>query len=338
MNGRPITIRELAKRLQVSDATVSLALRNHRSISPATRERVQAMAKKLNYRGNVLVSALLAQVRRGRVSGNNEVVAILICDNEVRMAPSVEEGVRAASARAEELGLKLQIFPIGSSGEHASSVDRVLHARGIRGVVMAPVPVSLPKLHINWDRYAWITIGYSFQQQNMHRVAHAHFTGVMTCYRELRARGYENIGFVLRQEDDLRAQHFWQAAARCAPHILGGKVVPPLMFKNIEESGRFTRWYARHRLDAVIGNYPDPAAEWIDQASGDAVYASLDLHYESSKPGIRQSWNGIFCTAIDQLAVQLTQNEHGLTASPRTTLVEGYWEPGSLVEKVVTAG
>ena len=312
----------------MSDATVSMALRNHRSISPATRERVQAMARKLNYRGNVLVSALLTQVRRGRVRGTNEVVAMLIAASEVCMTPGVAEGVRAAATRAEELGLKLQVFPIGPAGEQASSVDRMLHARGIRGVVMGPMPVSLLQLHMEWDRYAWIAIGYSFQQQSMHRVAHAHFAGAMTCYRELRAGGCRSIGYVLTRDDDMRALHFWQAAARSAPHIEGGKAVAPLMLEEGEGPGRFERWYARHRLDAVIGNYPDFAAGWIDSADGDAVYASLDLHHESSWPGIRQSVGRYFSTAIDQLAAQLTRNEHGLADSPRTTLVEGCWEVG----------
>lgn len=49
---KPPTIKEIAKRLNISVSTVSRALHNHKSIGLRTRMRVQELAKELNYEPN----------------------------------------------------------------------------------------------------------------------------------------------------------------------------------------------------------------------------------------------------------------------------------------------
>src|SRR5271156_4042643 len=53
---KPVTLKTLAEYLDLSPATISIVLNNSpfaKSISPATRERVQAAAKKFEYRPNL---------------------------------------------------------------------------------------------------------------------------------------------------------------------------------------------------------------------------------------------------------------------------------------------
>src|SRR5689334_25170058 len=52
MEQKPATIKEIAKRLNVSVSTVSRALHNHSSIGQKTKLQVQKMAKELNYEPN----------------------------------------------------------------------------------------------------------------------------------------------------------------------------------------------------------------------------------------------------------------------------------------------
>jgi DNA-binding LacI/PurR family transcriptional regulator len=320
-----MTIRKLAKMLGVSDATVSLALRNHPRISPSTREKVQKMAAEVGYRGNVLVNALLTQVRRGRVETSSEVIALLLEGDEMYDTPSVVEGTKIAQQRASRLGMNLQIFFLGKLGEKSVQVDRIMFNRGIRGVIVGPMPLNLKPLVFDWSHYAWAAVGYSFQQQVMNRVANAHFSGLVTCYERLRKAGCKRIGCVLSRDEDKRARYFWHAASKSAPYIHGGATIPPLMFDESFKRREFEDWFRRNRLDAVIGNYPDHAAKWITALRLDACYATLDLHNNVSWSGIRQSWGGIFSAAVDQLAGELTRNEFGLPSSPKVTLIEGVW-------------
>ena len=52
MAQKPATIKEIAKRLNVSVSTVSRALHNHPSIGLRTKTQVQKLAKELNYEPN----------------------------------------------------------------------------------------------------------------------------------------------------------------------------------------------------------------------------------------------------------------------------------------------
>ncbi|HEY9247617.1 MAG TPA: LacI family DNA-binding transcriptional regulator [Rariglobus sp.] len=324
-----MTIRKLANLLGVSDATVSLALRNHPRISRPTRERVQRLAAETGYRGNVLVNALLTQVRRGRVGASSEVIALLLEGDAMQDSPSVVEGTRIAQQRALQLGMDLQIFFLGKLGEKSAQVDRIMFNRGIRGVIVAPMSLNLKRLVFDWSHYAWAAVGYSFQQQMMNRVANAHFAGLLTCYEGLRKAGCKRIGCVLSRDEDKRARYYWHAGAKSGPYIHGGAAVPPLMFEEPFRRREFEDWFRRHRLDAVIGNYPDYAAKWITELRLDACYATLDLHDHVPWSGIRQSWGGIFSAAVDQLAGELARNEFGLPAFPQVTLIEGVWTEGA---------
>ena len=73
----PPTLREIARHAGVSHTTVSLSLRNHPSIPEPTRERLRRLADELGYRSNVLVSALMSQVRLKQHKSGPEVVGFL---------------------------------------------------------------------------------------------------------------------------------------------------------------------------------------------------------------------------------------------------------------------
>ena len=67
MSRHPITIKDIARILNVSVSTVSRALKDHPDISDATKKAVQEMAKELNYRPNEI--ALSLKNRRSKIIG-----------------------------------------------------------------------------------------------------------------------------------------------------------------------------------------------------------------------------------------------------------------------------
>ncbi|MCE1156831.1 MAG: LacI family DNA-binding transcriptional regulator, partial [Bacteroidales bacterium] len=58
MKKSPITIKDIARALNISPSTVSRALQNHPDISVATRVSVQAYAKQHHYKPNGLALSL----------------------------------------------------------------------------------------------------------------------------------------------------------------------------------------------------------------------------------------------------------------------------------------
>src|SRR5262245_4788138 len=73
----PPTLREIARRAGVSHTTVSLSLRNDPSIPDRTRARLHRLADAMGYRSNVLVSALMTQLRLRHRRSTPEVVGFL---------------------------------------------------------------------------------------------------------------------------------------------------------------------------------------------------------------------------------------------------------------------
>ena len=52
MSGKPVTIKEIARRLKLSPSTISRALHNHPTIGMQTRQKVKQLAEDLNYERN----------------------------------------------------------------------------------------------------------------------------------------------------------------------------------------------------------------------------------------------------------------------------------------------
>ena len=61
---RKVTLKQIAKELDVSVSTVSKALRNSKEISLDTRSKVQAFAKLYNYRPNNIALSLKNKTTR----------------------------------------------------------------------------------------------------------------------------------------------------------------------------------------------------------------------------------------------------------------------------------
>ena len=55
---KPITIRDIARELNISVSTVSRALQNHPDISEKTKDVVRECARRLNYKPNIMASNL----------------------------------------------------------------------------------------------------------------------------------------------------------------------------------------------------------------------------------------------------------------------------------------
>ena len=58
MKSHPVTIKDIARTLEISISTVSRALKDHPDISPATKNMVKAFAEKVHYRPNALALSL----------------------------------------------------------------------------------------------------------------------------------------------------------------------------------------------------------------------------------------------------------------------------------------
>jgi LacI family transcriptional regulator len=99
MSRHPITIKDIAKILNISVSTVSRALKNHPDISTSTKKAVQDMANELNYRPNEI--ALSLKNRKSKIIG------IMVPKLVHHFFSSVIEGVENV---AYEQGYQVMIY------------------------------------------------------------------------------------------------------------------------------------------------------------------------------------------------------------------------------------
>ncbi|HEY1112337.1 MAG TPA: LacI family DNA-binding transcriptional regulator [Chitinophagaceae bacterium] len=132
-----ITIKQLAKQLNLSVSTVSKAFQDSYDINPQTRERVLALAKELNYEPNPYASSLRKQKSR--------TIAIIlpeIANNFFALA------IRGIESVAQEKGFHVLIYL--THEDHAKEmafIQHLFHGR-VDGVLMSLTDGNQAHSHI----------------------------------------------------------------------------------------------------------------------------------------------------------------------------------------------
>lgn len=335
----PPTLREIARRAGVSHTTVALSLRNHPSIPPPTRERLQRLADLMGYRSNVLVSALMTQLRMRQLQATMEVVGFLTggptADDWKNHSASVGfyEGARR---RAQQLGMRLEVFWLGPGGSLARETCRMLHARAIRGNLITPFPVPFYSQALDWSRMLCVALGYAFKNYSLHRATSHHFRSSFVAFENLSRLGYKRIGLMLDRHENSRVEYSWLGGYLAAQRTQGGAALSPLLTVDAEDLEVVRKWLKRERPDAVIGFGPQQftALRQVGCAIPRKVgFAALDVQQTSlagvkQVAGINQNLPAIGANAVEIMAVQLYHNELGLPLRPVISMIEGFWVNG----------
>lgn len=335
----PPTLREIARRAGVSHTTVSLSLRNHPSIPEETRTRVRHLADRLGYRSNVLVSALMSQVRLKQHKSAPEVVGFLTG------GPSAEDwknhsasvGFYAgARSRAQQLGMRVEPFWLGPGGAAAAATCRMLDARAIRGNLLTPFPLPVYDHELDWSRLICVGLGYVFNHHNLHRATHNHFRAALLAYEKLAGLGYRRIGLMLDRDENSRVNYSWLGGYLAAQSTAGHAPLPPLLTVGLDVTDQARSWLEKVQPDAVIGFGPRQFLALSQlglKIPRDVAFVALDvdqtrLAHVDEVTGINQNLQLIGATAIDILASQLYHNEQGLPQRPVFSMIEGHWVEG----------
>lgn len=323
----------LAEMAGVSLMTVSRALKNHPSISEPTRQRIQDLAKKVGYRPNPLVSALMAQLRSKRP---NQAAPSLAYMTAFRTNCDFYRG---ALRRCEELGYALEQFCFTEPGLTDRRVDRILRARGISGLVFGTLPDPPPTINLNWSAYASVALGYSIKKPILHRAVNDQFFTMKLAIRKLLQLGYSRIGLALNFKSDDRVDNKWTAAFTSYLFYADtADRVPPFVTHEWDEK-HFGKWFSRYKPQVVISLTPTipDVTQWLANL-GQRVprdVGIVDLDQGEGGPaiaGINQNSLLVGAAAVDLVVEQINLNIRGIPKTPKVVMIEGEWMPGPSVE------
>lgn len=331
--------RHIAKKLGISQVAVSLALRNDLSVSVNLRKRVKAMAKSLGYQPNPYVSALMTHIRTSRKPCEKGSLALLVDVLKAREWDSHESYrvyYKGVVRRCAELGFNLVRFFLNESGMRSHDVDKILHAQGIRGLILAPPYLGNKKLAIQWERYACVGTGYGWAEQQLDRVAHDHDENVVIAFQKLSELGYRRIGMCVSPFYANGRGTRWLDGFLACQYRLPQKQQIPLFVGSVEDHSfpKFRQWYRKWKPDVLVSTYGHEK-QWLDEL-GLRVPKDIGMAYlirpaKSDCAGIDDRYEHIGATTVELVASKITFNQYGIPTIPKMILIAGRWLNGKSV-------
>jgi LacI family transcriptional regulator len=332
------SLRELAKSLNLSHATVSEALRGSPRVKVATRLRIEAAAEQLGYRRNPLASALMTELRRSRGGTFRGLLAAVDLEGPEHRSPSAAryhaEVLAGAIKRAGELGFKMDEIVVNRPGYEAGKIAAVLEARGITGVLLLPTSERPVRKEPDWSKFAVVSTDCSFRQAGLHAICPDHHRAMGRVVAELAERGYKRPGLVLENSLGPLLTSRWQAAFLA--HLLGNYPTfdsrSALLVSGTSDAKAFGRWFKEGDFDVVVASdeafqalMPGGGAE-VPVTHGFCCINPTDESRACSGTDLRP--RAIGRRGLELLTEQVLRNESGEPELPITSLVAPVWQEG----------
>ncbi len=317
--------------------TVSRALRGLPGVSPERAKAICAAAKKMGYAPNPLVSAWMHRRKAQKPpqqTTNLGFIHYLDSPNLEDAGQYFGELHQGAMSRANALGYTLDVIWGAAPDLDPARIRQMLQARGIAGLVFAPLPIGRFQIDFEWEHFAVASMGFSLREPEIHRAGSYQYHSIPQAYRELYKLGYRSIGLCVSDQGNLRVEAAWEGSLALLKSELeaGSLQVLP---HTIDTADALSAWLKAYPIDAMI-NMGRPDLRDLFASLG--LRLPEDLGYVSfSDPEaatVRRDWIGIGAEAVNLVDSQLMHNERGVPEKAKTVLIEGTWDPGLTVKEV----
>jgi DNA-binding LacI/PurR family transcriptional regulator len=343
---RRVQLRDIADRLGLHVSTVCRALKPRSTISEKTQARVLAAAQELGYRPDPMLTALSHYRRRQHPEKFHATLGWLTNHEKrdgwrlLRFPRLYWEG---ASARAAELGYRLEIFWMREPHLRSVRLAEMLRARGIPGLIFAPQPVAGSTVDFPCEGFSCVTIGQTLSEPHLHRVGANYHQVARQAYLHLAELGYRRIGLVCNLVSAHRTLYAQEALAHTLAAYGAAGAIPPFALRTDrlipEDIRSFNEWWAAHQPEALISvddTWPGLIRCLNERGlkfPADYGLISLSRPDEQWKniSWVDQNDRQIGAEAVELLAILINRGETGLPRVPIQFLLEGQVrERGSL--------
>jgi LacI family transcriptional regulator len=285
----------------------------------------------MGYRPDPALAAL-NHYRHHRVSKVGGYVLAYVTGFEKRyewqQSPFFRRAYAGARERAESLGFRLEHAWISEPGLGADRFAQVLETRGIRGLVIAPLPRPASRLQLPWDRFSCVAIGPSLVDPMLHSSCGDQYQAMVLALDRLRRLGYRRVGLILDPEADQRHQGKYQAALA----ITAPSGAPRPLLASQPTDAEVRAWVRTQKLDVVISNEDatfDRLVALGVGVPGRIGFASLVRSGRKEISGVETFPEQIAAAAINRLQQMLYENETGVPERPACVMLPGAWVGGA---------
>lgn len=341
---RRITHSDIAAALGVSQVTVSLALRSHPRISKVTTQRVQAKAEELGYHPDPMLSALSNYRLSNQDHVQHAVLAWINPFKDPALLHSQHEFDlywKGACETAGHFGFHLEEFQTRELSLHR--MDTIFKTRNIQGIILATLGGG--NLTGGWEEFPWqdymtVRFGLSTSFPEVHRITSAQVRNAFLAFNKIREKGYRRIGFCGHRSPT----RMFAAGIAFAQYALPqNRRLPPLFSRvddddpNIstdQEIAEIKSWVEKTKPDAILTERP-PMPEILKELGysipEDIALATLSTHDTPIDAGIDQNPMEIGRAAVRTVAALINEQNTGIPAIHKETLIDGNWIDGSML-------
>jgi LacI family transcriptional regulator len=328
---------QIAKLTGYSRSTVSRALVNHPLIAAETKRRVNQAAKKLGYQTNPLVSMLTAQIRKSRVSPTVSTLGYITSfPLDTSKNNHWTEFYHGAWEQAGALGYGLDVIWRRQPGLTTGKFNGMLEARGIRGVIITPLPDAMGHITMNFSRVAAATVGFPLAKPHIHHCSGWHLQFMSLALRKILRKGYHRIGYAIFPDADRYGSFSYSSRFLLYQSTIPAKQRVPMLVHPQEKHPptiqKFQSWYEKYRPEVILST-GYVVEEWMAKlgivAPKDVAFANLSLiDKKSSVSGIFERARKVGACAVDLVVQQIQQNILGVPDIPKSIHIEGEWVDG----------
>jgi DNA-binding LacI/PurR family transcriptional regulator len=256
-------------------------------------------------------------------------------------APTIRQMREGAFERATLRGYRAQEYWLHRDDMSNDRFSEMLHARGIQGMLISPLADGDPTPALRWEYFAAVSLSVPLPSLTITTVCNDHYFSSLQIVRECHRRGYRRPGLVLRRAHQMRFQGRWEAG-----FLIGGKMLDDLKLANAlyvddwDDVERIIGWLKREKPDVIITPAADVLVGTLEKAGwkipediGLALLACPQLG--DSNSGVYQNGRMIGALAVDTLISMVERHERGLPAQATTLMVEGQWNEGRTLRRVV---
>lgn len=344
-----ITIKDIAAKSGFSSSTVSYALRNHPSIPEKTRDKIRAIAEKMGYQPDPMLSALVAYRRQKQIKETNRNVLALLTG--APFLDWIKEGKNShlyagLEDTAFRSGYDVEKFTCPPTKKEQRQLGKTLYNRGIKGLVCLLWPNLEEEVAFPWHCFSVVSMSRTPEKPTTHSVVTNLYQSMILIAEKLKELGYERPALVISEGINIRTCKKWEAGYRLIYHDFK-KCPKPLIFEHVKglEDGStmalFQQWLKKEKPDVLIHagppyllyNLKNDLKMKVPEEIG---YCSLD-HYgdDPIASGILQSRIKEGSLTVELLTGMILRGETGKPDIPYCLELEGIWIPGkSLVTQV----
>jgi LacI family transcriptional regulator len=188
-----VTIKDIARRADVSYATVSRALNNKPGVRDATRRRILQLAEQMSYTPNAIA--------RGLVKKQTQTLGLILPDITNPFYPEVARGIEEGAA---ERGFSIFLCNTNWERSREAHYLRLLIEKRVDGIILAPInnEVEAPEQRLAGNiPVVYVCNAPSGTEASL--VVIDNVLGGFAAVEHLIQAGYRTIGFVGSTEDSL---------------------------------------------------------------------------------------------------------------------------------------